>query len=186
MDEIVSSTTPTPDNAASATPVAYLTGDWRAKPCVTRADFGGDDALMHATAKEMRWVPLVPAATVAALEAECVRIERENREGWKQAAHHRQRADAADRRVAALEAEVREQSGWADKWKALHDAVSLAHEVQAKSLVRATERAEAAEKVLDRVVRWCDGVMNHPMIGWNPELYETAKNVKALTGARAK
>lgn len=72
-------TTPTPDNAASATPVAYLTGDERAKPCVTRADFGGDDALMHETAKEMRWVPLVPASTVTALEARVAELEANDR-----------------------------------------------------------------------------------------------------------
>lgn len=42
------------------------------------------------------------AATVAELRAESVRIERENLEGWKQAAHHRQRADAAERRVWEL------------------------------------------------------------------------------------
>ncbi|HEY0860713.1 MAG TPA: hypothetical protein VGE19_07370 [Pseudoxanthomonas sp.] len=48
--------------------------------------------------------------------------------------------------VAELRAEVAEQSAWADKWKALHDAVSLAHEVQAKSLTRALDRADAAER----------------------------------------
>ena len=48
--------------------------------------------------------------------------------------------------VAELRAEVAEQSARADKWKALHDAVSLAHEVQAKSLARALDRADAAER----------------------------------------
>ena len=46
--------------------------------------------------------PLYPQSALDALRGECVRIERENREGWKQAAHHRQRADAAERRVEEL------------------------------------------------------------------------------------
>lgn len=48
--------------------------------------------------------------------------------------------------ITALEGEVAEQSAWADKWKALHDAVSLAHEVQARALARALGRADAAER----------------------------------------
>jgi hypothetical protein len=77
-------------------------------------------------------VPLYSAATVAELRAD--------RDSWREQAEDRLRE------WDKLRAEVAEQSARADKWKALHDAVSLAHEVQAKSLTRALDRADAAER----------------------------------------
>lgn len=90
-------TTPTPDNAASATPVAYARCYDSGKPIY-------DDVVLPNSQEAEMWAyklePLYSAATVAALEAEVERLRQHSYDTEQAWLAERVRAEAAERRVA--------------------------------------------------------------------------------------
>jgi hypothetical protein len=103
--------------------------------------------------------PLYPHSSIAHLQArvealtgESARIERENIEGWKQAAHWRAKAEAAERRVARLEKELYE-----DRAELLSCRMNIAADLH-----KGNNAWEGVPQVVDARVKAITDVLTQP------------------------